>query len=220
MQDHDNKNHVTVRVWTSLFNPIHKGENVGHVSIQTPIYYISLWPRQTLSPQMQAAKDLEGKGIFQGITHEFVPSLEIDCKYEGNRAPEYKESFSGLDIDAINKRFEELKKTMTGWRLFPGICDNTQSCASLAWELLTAGNIKKLIYSSTHAKVSSIGMMQGFFSAFLQTKPERSITGSMYSIEMAASIIVTSPDSLVELLKKAKEKEIILTQQTRQLSPV
>lgn len=208
MQD-EQQNTITVRVWTSGFNPNHPGESVGHVSLQTSEYYMSLWPRQAHSPQEQSAKESEGWGAFGGISHEFLASLETDERYE-QRRPEYIVEFNSLDVAKIDRKFEELKQSLTGWALLPGLCDNAESCASLAWELLKAGEIKQLASSSAQAEVSSKGSGQGFFGMFLKKNraPEQNSShASSFSMEMALSPIVKSPDSLVELLKKAKAAE-------------
>ncbi len=149
---------VIVRIWTSGFNLKRRGESVGHVSIETPNHYMSLWPSRE-------GKE-KGFGLFQPIPHEFNNSYQADLKDEDNRPPEVTICLYSLNINRIEEKFNEfagtenIQGTLQGWTLIGGnrlINENSgQSCSSLAYELLKAGGIYAMISSTYSAHYASI----------------------------------------------------------------
>lgn len=214
---------VIVCIWTSAGNLNHPGDSVGHVSIQTRNLYMSLWPKQANHPNEQSAIEAEGPSLFKGISHELLPSYEIDVQYE-KREPEVVYCFYSLNVHDIETEFEQIRQSLGGWSLL-ALAENAESCASLAWRLLCAGGIEKLAPKTTQAVVLSKGSSEGSFlsskhsyvgsyhTAFSRiddgkTASKQSIATSFYSSEMAVSMMIRSPDALVEILRNAKLKEL------------
>lgn len=205
---------VIVRVWASTANIRIRGENAGHVSIEVSGRYMSLWPRQSNEEHPTPAIESEGLGITRPISHEFVPSYQIERdKYEG-RDPEFTVCFYTLDNDRIKEKFNSLKEgpnKLEGWCLFGGICANAESCVSMVWELLIAGNIHKLVSKVEQSTASSKESLFGNFfmkKAISQSRVEDSSRGSTYSLENAIQFGIKSPDGLIAILKKAKLNEL------------
>lgn len=205
---------VIVNIWTSGGNPSYPGHNVGHASIQCREQYMSLWPRRVQN---------EGSGIKEGISFELLPNYQTDLNYE-RRAPEVRFCFYSLETDKIEKAFDEIKKTLEGWSLL-GLEKKSESCASLAWHLLKAGGIDKLVSLPTQSSVSSAGSSTGSFlsgkqattssvhgssSAPVESKAAsaESRGASFFSTEMAIALVVKSPDALADLLRTAKKQEL------------
>ncbi|GEM_PF-4548220 len=142
-------NLVIIRVWHS---GLHGGAGVGHVSIQIPRYqdlYISLWPKDR-SPRIQAA--------FRPTPHAFM-TYEQDLTLEG-RPPESEIRLYSLSAGAIKNAYDRKRATLAGWQLCQGIYFSSpegggESCASLAYFLLTHGGIYDLTASSATARFSS-----------------------------------------------------------------
>lgn len=212
---------VVVNIWTSAGNPNHRGHNVGHVSIQTPNQYMSLWPRQARGDE-PAAKGNEGLGFFKGISHELLPDYKKDEEYEG-RPPEVRLCFYSLNTTDMEREFDRVKDTLKGWSLL-GLEKKSESCASLAWHLLQAGGIGKLAGLPTQSSVSSTGSSTGSFlsgkyasgssaqgsSSASDSKgaSTESQGASTYASEMAISLVVKSPDALAGALTQAKKQEL------------
>ncbi|CAM4451946.1 MAG: hypothetical protein LEGION0398_MBIBDBAK_00763 [Legionellaceae bacterium] len=211
---------VTVRIWTSGVNMRNEGHSVGHVSVETPREYMSLWPKQAQFLGDTCAKE-EGKGIFEPISYE-TPNLKTDERYEG-REPEAVYEFYTLDPDAIEAEFDSIKKTLKGWSLF-AVCENGESCASLAYRLLQAGGIESLISKTKQSSLQSNESSSAFFkgskhsktavgykssSRFPQANEHKteSRNHSIYSIEMGVGRIIKSPDALSLILKEAQLRD-------------
>ncbi len=76
--------YVTVNVWTAEDDPYLPGHNVGHVSIQTPQMYISLWPAA------RAAEDRVSRGELSKVER-----LTRDAtKHFASRPPNYVQSYT------------------------------------------------------------------------------------------------------------------------------
>jgi len=229
------KNRVIVRIWTSLGNPKYPGKNVGHVSVQTPNIYVSLWPMQATEDGFPSAKTVEGWGVTAPISSEFVVDYEKDKTYEG-RPPEVIYCFYTLDTAAIEYEFADLKERLKGWALFGHLVSkNAQSCASLAYQVLLAGGIKRLLsHGSSIMTRGSALSSEGFFasgqavkmeivSAF-SSRPEaaaaatlQSRADSLYCVEMLGAGLLESPDQLALLLQNAKRRELEIKPITRQI---
>ncbi len=176
---------VIVRVWASQENKAFPGNNVGHVSIETPDIYMSLWP----VPFTQQQKDeynrsgiLKQKYLkyFMERSASFLQSYQDDYKAEGNIAPQVTISLYSLDYHMIENEFHNLKANTEGWRLigsnlfvqtledtvgtmlsYSKILENKtehkniENCASLAVKILKAGGISHLVDLSTFSTFSS-----------------------------------------------------------------
>jgi hypothetical protein len=156
------KNRVIIRIWTSKFNKNMPGENVGHVSIQVLDTYMSLWP----APRDHHDSSENGKkraitNIFEERPPQYMYSF-IDDEIAENRDPEYTVCLYTLKQRVIVEKFNELKTTIKGWTLLGANklinSGSSESCASLAYQLLKAGDIYELIslsYSSENSIVTS-----------------------------------------------------------------
>lgn len=137
------KNRVIIRIWNSGING---GENVGHVSIETPNEYISLWPQGHPAGKI--------KRFFETREHGFIPHVEMDNQLE-LRTPEITVCLYGLDVDKIEKKFIWFKENIEGWTLFGGnrLLNNSsaKSCSSLALDVLKEGGLgaNYLVFSSS-----------------------------------------------------------------------
>lgn len=227
------KQRVIIKIWTSMANIHESGHNVGHVAIETPKKYMSLWPKQRYADQ-PSAKETEGKGISTPITHQ-LNTAQQDILYEG-REPEYLFCLYTLNLDAIEEEYSKLEKSLQGWALVGGLlCDNAESCASLAWKLLEAGGIGKLVsvtekgsVSTSQSTLTSLGSGRettsasfnlSFFKSQAATEnTQRSFSNSSYSSEMAVSLGIKSPDAVAEFVKQAKINELKRVSITQDIS--
>lgn len=102
---------------------------IGHITIETPKYYVSCRPNPN---------NPEEVGIFKVM--ESKPDIyEIDEHSEDDRDPELLVVLYSLEIDKIENCFDNIKKSeQRGTHLFSG--DKRQSCWKLAYELLVAGD--------------------------------------------------------------------------------
>jgi hypothetical protein len=163
------KNRVIIRVWHSAFNLSAKGVSCGHVSIEISEikvceqgckhacnhekvpFYVSLWP-------LAAGKKTGLLGAYKTMPHELKSNYEVDLKEEG-RLPETIICLYSLKTINIVNKFNAIKSTLKGWTLFGSNkilnSGNAESCASLAYRLLNAGNIYSLAPSVSSAKFSS-----------------------------------------------------------------
>lgn len=215
------KKRVIVRVWTSGVNLQKEGDNVGHVSVEADDRYMSLWPKQAHNPFETSAKESEGKGISKPIAKEFALNYEIERDHYEGREPEFTFCFYTLDIDDIKQRFQVLEKSLQGWCLFGGLCENAESCVSMAWELLVAGGIQHLVTSIEQSSVSA--KESGFAALFsskqaVKSKPVASAKGSVYASENIIQMLIKSPDAIVPLLQQAKRNELVKSPQTRDIA--
>lgn len=185
-----------VRIWTSGHNPVHPGKDVGHVSIEIQNMkvdghdlYISLWPQSGIRFEQ----------IADTVPHRWH-SLEDDLKAEG-REPEVIYCFYTLDRYAMRDKFEDLQTTLKGWRLLGNLFvrkqDTAESCASVAYNILQAGDTKEILPPAVHrsSKLSSAGSAKLF-------------KDKVYSSELSSASVVVSPDALVEILRMAKLREL------------
>lgn len=155
---------VIVRVWTSKENRRFPGNSVGHVSIQTPEEYISLWP-VSFSDEERVQYRRAGKlgrtqlCYFGERKADFHVSCEDDIKAEEDHTPQVTICFYSLDAYMLENTFHKLKTTTTHWRLIgsnlflqelQGLIGTekngyVESCASLALKILKAGGISNLV---------------------------------------------------------------------------
>lgn len=211
MKNRQLKNHVKVYVWTSAVNPVQPGHAFGHVAIQTPTHYISLWPEVEDAPQVQENKRLQNSSSSHTARHRFQPSLAVDIIASHDLPPSHEFTFEKLNVALIEAKFLELKQSMTGWAVIPGLCSNNESCSSIAMKLLEAGGIYTLLNKTDLASIASVGSSRGVHSMFHrradQAKAQALAQGSSYAAEMLASPLISSPDAMIELLKIASRRQ-------------
>jgi len=210
------QNRVIVRIWSSASDPDRPGANVGHVSLEMQdageVKYMSLWPAQA-GPFQDSARDTEGLGITEGISHEFVGSFEKDRDVYEKRAPEYTFCFYTLDRAAMMGAYNDAKQNIKGWCLLGARCEGAHSCASIVWTLLRAGGIDELIAASKLSTADTKKSSQGFFGMFAKTASsdtEGSKINAFLTAEFTAQALAgtNSPDSLAVRLILAKKAEI------------
>lgn len=151
----DENDRVIVRIWTSGFNKVHPGENVGHISIESenPKRYYSLWPSKPTTT--------DGLGLFQVISPELKQDYSADYRAEG-RDPEVVICLYSLTGTHIETEFNGIKKNLQGWQLIgSNILSRSggtakENCSSFAYRLLKAGGIYDSVSSSWSSKFSSI----------------------------------------------------------------
>ena len=200
-------NQVIVRVWTSRDNKRFPGHNVGHVSIETPTSYMSLWPVPFTHEQMagyRAAKSLDQKysKYYMERNPDWKANYQADYQAEGDQEPQVVVCLYSLSVDDIESAFGRLQDDTKAWRLVgsnmllqkletlavdvaqstklfdSGPAETVENCASLALKLLKAGGMNKLV---GFAKESS------------------------FCSQTSSAV---SPDRMLEILIPAKLKEI------------
>ncbi len=176
---------VIVRVWTSQENKQFPGNNVGHVSIETPDTYMSLWPVPFTQQQINEytkSNILKQQYLkyFMERSADFHQSYQNDYQAEGNTAPQVTICLYSLDYNMVENEFHKLKMNTESWRLigsnlfvqklddaveimvsYSKIIENKvehkniDNCASLAVKILKAGGIGQLVDLSTFSTFSS-----------------------------------------------------------------
>ena len=196
---------VIVRVWTSRENKSFPGDNVGHVSIETPTSYMSLWPVPFTHEQIagyRAAKSLDQQysKYYMERNPDWKANYQEDYQSEGNQEPQVVICLYSLNIDDIESAFGRLQNDTKAWRLvgsnmllqqletlsvkvaqsakWPPPAETVENCASLALKLLKAGGMNNLVSFAKEASFCS------------------------------ATSSAVSPDRMLEILIPAKLKEI------------
>ena len=133
------ENCAMIRVWYSSINNMES----GHVSLQTPKYYISYWPDSPIESKSEATKS--HKGILR--THQEDIVLE-------KREADLELCLYTLNTTAIDEFFEKIiipsnkHWTLTG-DTFKFITASygkfTHSCSSLIYHALKIGDIESII---------------------------------------------------------------------------
>lgn len=117
---------VIVRIWTSKDNQQFPGQNVGHISIETPDSYMSLWPapstqeeRDAYRQEYRQAGALQQKHLryFRERSSDFHQTYQNDYEAEDNHPPQVTICFYSLRHDLMNTKFNELKNNIAHWRL-------------------------------------------------------------------------------------------------------
>lgn len=167
----DENNRVIIRVWTSGYNKVLKGEDVGHVSIEIPALhqngrpaYYSLWPdliARQWTGYLQPVQGFYVRGYQRPSDVQPVQGnrmAEYDLDLEGRR-PELTVCLYCLDIYKMQQEFERMQKEVKGWVLVGrnlfALNNNARSCSSLARDILIAGGINEFLNSSNRSKWSS-----------------------------------------------------------------
>jgi hypothetical protein len=188
----ENVSRTIVRIWSSRVNPKYDGGGVGHISIELERpdefpFYISLFPY-----------DISTLNVVTNRIPQELHALEDDMAIEG-KPPQILICFYTLNNNSIMDRFDHLTETLQGWsiigNLFQFKSDKKESCASLAYKLLQAGDNALILPSlSEQSKQAAKGI------SWMLRSP-------LYCSEMSAASLVTSPDFMIEYLKQAKLKE-------------
>ncbi len=121
--------------WIPLFRDGYEG-NVGHVSLETPQIYASLWPENLTIVNKLATQDAMVES-----------SPFIDEKSEG-RPADVKVDLSSLDFNRMEEELNLFLKTrkyhVAGSSIiFP--LHKAENCSSLAYRLVKAGGIQRLV---------------------------------------------------------------------------
>lgn len=134
------ENRVMVRVWRTygLLG------SVGHVSIETPNRYISLWPKHN------SRKGNKLKQTFEERDSHFRNGYDSDKNEEDGRVPEFVVCLYGLNIVAMEAKFDLLRQETESWTLLGRNRlinrKNSNSCSGLAHDLLIAGGIAEFMF--------------------------------------------------------------------------
>ena len=160
---------VIVRVWkptdsknTPIFDKeaFLSGGNPGHVSIETKEFYASFWPGRGVVHfvKLESLKDYPlVAGLFGVAPGRFVLSLEQDEVGEASasglprgvrKKADVEIMLNNLDAVAMKKAFEQYQAEIPGWTFVGNSAINRKaghSCSSLAYHLLQAGGMQKLI---------------------------------------------------------------------------
>jgi len=144
------QNAVIIRFWHSAATG---GTDVGHVSIEIPAknIYASLWP----------IREIGLSELTAHVTHCPFPQASYDNdRWLEKRPADTEVILYSLDIEGIYAEYKRKERSVTGWTAIAGMAfslhDNTESCASLAFKLLKAGNIARLTDSGRSSIISSV----------------------------------------------------------------
>jgi len=211
----DVNSRVIVRIWVSSAYLPEKGIarnpgiTTGHVSmeVQDPTVkkYISFYPNKEADPNSNV------KSPINDFEPEFK-TLEEDLK---KSKPSFTFCFYSLKTTAIKIRIQEIMNIKDlRWAFAKGsfrTTGNTFSCVSLVWDLLTAGGIRELISKVESSIASSHDSSKASYEMYegaQQLNIVHVATGTLFLAEVLVSGKVPSPDALVTVLEKAKDKEM------------
>ena len=114
--------------------------DVGHVSLETPDLYISLWPNGPPDPTGKIVK----------VRPATINTLEEDLELEG-RDPEETIILETLNVRKITRRFLDLMEDDPEFYLAgrDRVCGfwNGDNCCGFVYDLLVAGEIEELVPS-------------------------------------------------------------------------
>lgn len=187
--DLNQQDYVIVRIWLSEKMG---GANVGHVSLETPKVYMSLWPGGRGSNKLITA-------IFENRPAHFMRKYSEDYEAEG-RAPEQVVTLYSLYTERMERKFNQLYKKYRSWTVLGSQVllnlRNSQSCSGLAYEVLLAGGITRMLYRKNDS----------FWGKSIIRLPEIMCT----HIGENFYIPVVSPDDICRIVNCAKNNELSL----------
>jgi hypothetical protein len=131
-------NRTMICIWVSR----KPGVEAGHISIQTPKSYISLWPDGVESRKL--IKTIFGleRADYKKVYEDDIVSME--------RKPEIIVCLYSLNVYKMEEEFEKIKLSIHRWALLgKHILLNLrkgQSCSGLAYDILSSGGIDDLMY--------------------------------------------------------------------------
>lgn len=132
---------IKTNVAHAMFKSITTGAgNIGHVSLETKDFYASLWPTQlTLFNKYK---------IQDGKQETLMRDLQLEDK-----DPDHLLDFKTLDLSGILEKMQAFEKNNKYHLIGKVEIFNKENygynCSSLAYSLLKAGGINKLLTSST-----------------------------------------------------------------------
>lgn len=191
---------VIVRIWTSSLNRTAPGEGVGHISIETFNYYMSLWPA---SQPGQAAPR-----FFEERPPHFMANYQGDFVAEENRAPERVFCLYSLDSKEMEKQFATLKSAISAWAITgsnnvsAALREYTKGWTIRGENVLTAGQYAKESCASLAYKILKAGGLYELIS-------------TMHSSSIS---IISTPDELARLMLLAKQEELSKCTETKDFS--
>ncbi len=158
----EEKQRVIIRVWTSSYNKTTPGTgDVGHISLEVEnphdgiTNYMSLWPEGEPHKNPLIA-------LFENRPSSFHTSYAEDKRAESNKNPQVVLCLYSLNTKAMVNKFKKMQAKTKHWTLFGDnilLCKGDKhSCASLAYKILEAGGIYRLIsnaYSSAYSSAIS-----------------------------------------------------------------
>lgn len=193
-----------VRVWASAVNSEHDGKGVGHVSIELigsddEKVYISLFPRDITTL----------RAVTHTIPNQFH-TFEDDVLIE-TRIPDLSLCFYSFNHGIMIEKFESIKKNIKGWSVVGNLFMmdknwRTESCASLAYKILQAGDGRLLL-----PPILEKSKQAGKGSTWLFRSP-------CYASELTVEMLVISPDAFAQTLKQMKLKELKERPELRELT--
>lgn len=134
-------NRIIVYVW---FNKADGGEGVGHAALQTPNYFISLWPGKP------SAKLKEATMFFEHRDRVVFLNYEETVEAEENRPPDFICCLYSLDVEKIHNKIKDVCPQIGNWSILGNTKFNrpnahmSHSCSSLVYDLLIVGGIGNL----------------------------------------------------------------------------
>jgi hypothetical protein len=172
---------VTIRVWPK------SDQSVGHVSLETNKYYISLWPQDGAGKPKIKWYSYEG-ALKSSLEEDLTANGTIDG--DGNitdKDPNPEIILNMLDEEAINNEFDKFKSSdELKWVLIGNnklfLKDGVHSCASLAAHLLKVGGIEK-----TLSKLPLDVLNKEEYSAFDKFVHDK-IISTPFNVEMVAKM--------------------------------
>lgn len=96
----DQNDYVVVNIWTSAKNKALPGANVGHISLQTRLGYISLWPnggvtKPRYAPALFSPIESKLRRYFAARPADFKQDYQLDCIFEAISEEAYREVRQG-----------------------------------------------------------------------------------------------------------------------------
>lgn len=135
------KNTTLVRVWDPTKT------SVGHVSLETSQYYISLWPASGASKPDIKWKSFDGT-LIDSLEKDKIANGDVGESELIPKDPTATFALRSISESIINSRYEELRHQNLQWALMGDnkmfFTENIHSCASLVILLLKEGGLESL----------------------------------------------------------------------------
>jgi hypothetical protein len=135
------KNPILVRIWDPTKT------SVGHVSLETSQYYISLWPASGASKPDIKWNSFDGK-LIDSLEKDEIANGDFNEHGLSPKAPTTIFTLRSVSESVINSRYEELRHQNLQWALAGDnkmfFKENVHSCASLVILFLKEGGLDAL----------------------------------------------------------------------------
>ena len=186
---------VTVFLWSKSKDP-EDPISLGHISLQTPNHYVSLWPDDEAfytDPLREhlVVKRIPGRGC--------LVIYDRDFSHTGYGLP-VQHVLHNLDTDAIDAEFIKFKDNPFAWSMLNGWSwlfsrrgEEVKSCSGLVAKLLYAGGIDKLLPTSTRLLKGAVAGAVGGLGLVFFIKAANKILGSSSEVDTP---VVPIPPSL------------------------